>query len=799
MLAGAAPAAANPGTTQLMVRALEGITVLDLTDGPAGAIATMFLVDNGARVIHAMPSGGAATRADPAYRIWDRGKESVFLDVQTDADAFRRIAAASDVLIESWAPSSGVHEIAGYEALAPINRRLVHCSITAYGRNGPLRDEPAHPDLVMARAGILASQPSFDGDPIHVVHPLPQVGAGLLAAQGIVASLVAREKTGAGRKVETSLLAGALVYSPKVGGDSYRPRPYTLTPTGGTPFYSVMECSDGNWIHLGCIHLGFIERAAEAMGIAETVAQPKYGFGRAPETDSLRQEICDIVADAIRTKTYAEWAEIFERADVPYARASTAEQGMENEQAIHNEMIIEVDDPLLGRVAQMGVPIKLSQTPGRVSAAAPVPGEHTDAVLAEFTAEPASSADGPVSSAPPLQGIRVLELTNVLAGPTAGKMLADLGAEVVKMESPAGDISRSDTLSTFHYLNSNKRSISLNARTPAGRNAAQRLASRSDVLLANMRPGATGRLGLGSDDLAALNPRMVESHVTAFGWDGPYSHRAGVDPLAQALTGMERAQGGESLPPVYLAALAPTDFTGGALGALGALLCLYARESHGVMQKADTNLLGAGIVLSMDGFMRYEGKPARLAPQRHQRGLGALRRIYRARDGWLYLAADWAEGWSALSSASGLEAVDSDERFASAGARAENDGPLSDVLSELFASEDVDQWLGLLKGTAALCAPLAEGFEVGFFDSEQVAANDMIVELQHPTMGLLKLMRKGVSFPGSGDISYLPTPLLGEQGEAVLFESGLSPEEVAELRDSDVLRVEAPLSRRDTD
>ena len=319
------------------------------------------------------------------------------------------------------------------------------------------------------------------------------------------------------------------------------------------------------------------------------------------------------------------------------------------------------------------------------------------------------------------------------------------------------------------------------------------------MLLANMRPGATERLGLGGKDLASLNPRIVETHVTAFGWDGPYAHRAGVDPLAQALTGLQRAQGGESLPPVYLAALAPTDFTAGAMGALGTLLCLYARERHGVSQKADTNLLSAGILLSVEGFMRYEGKPPRRAPQRHQRGLGALRRIYRARDGWLYLAAESEEGWAALRSASGLESLAADERFATSRLRAEKDGPLSDALSELFASEDVDHWLSLLNGTASLCAPVVEGFALGYFESEQAAANDMIIELQHPTFGLLKLMRKGVAFPGSDDISYLPTPLLGEQGEAVLLESGLASARIAELRASDVLRVEAPPSRRDTD
>ena len=136
-----------------MARALEGITVLDLTDGPAGAIATMFLADNGARVIHAMPPGAQTARTEPAYRIWDRGKQSMFLDVRADAAAFRRIAAASDVLIESWTPSSDIHEIAGYEALSPINPRIVHCSITAYGRDGPLRDEPAHARLRDGKSG----------------------------------------------------------------------------------------------------------------------------------------------------------------------------------------------------------------------------------------------------------------------------------------------------------------------------------------------------------------------------------------------------------------------------------------------------------------------------------------------------------------------------------------------------------------------------------------------------------------------------------------------------------------------
>ena len=777
-----------------MVSALDGIRVLDLTHGPAGALASMFLSDNGARVIHALPPGGHALRADPGYKVWDRGKESIFLDVSADRLAFQKLVGASDVLLESYAPSSDYQAFVSYERLAPLNPGIVHCSITAYGREGPLRDEPAQHDLVMARVGILASQPSFRAGPVHVVHPLPHVGAALLAAQGMVAALLSREKTGRGRKVETSLMAGALIYAPKVGGDAYIPRLHTGTPSGGAPFYSLMECADGEWIHLGCIHVGFIERAAAAMGIAHTVAEPKYGYGRSPESEEMRRELFDIVANVIKTKSYAEWAETFENADVPYARASTAEDGMGNPQVSHNGMVIEIDDGEVGRVTQMGLPIGLSRTPGRVRGASPVPGADTARVLSELEGapepEPVALDDSPL--APPLKGIRVLELTNVLAGPTAGKMLADLGAETIKMESPAGDISRSSTLSSFHYLNANKRSISVNAATPEGREAAQRLAARADVLLANMRPGATGRLGLGSDELKAINPGLVETHITAFGWDGPYAHRAGVDPLAQALTGLERAQGGPELQPVYLGALAPTDFIGGALGALAALVALLARERHGVAQKADTNLLNGGIVMSVDGFMRYDGKPVRRLPQKHQFGLGALHRMYQAKDGWLYLIAESQPNWESLCAALGHDWLRSDGRFASEAMRLENDAALSEELSLVFRDGSLEYWLRRLKEASVLCAPVVEEYNVGFFSDAQAIANDMIVEHRHPTLGLLKLMCNGVSFPGSAAIDALPTPLLGEHARGILREAGYSEAEIDGLYEKDVAKTEEP-------
>ncbi len=144
-----------------MTTALDGITVVDLTQGKAGALAGMLLCDNGARVIRLVLPDCDRSRSGPGYIIWDRGKESVALDIENDRKTFHRLVGVADVLLESFSPSDGYQEAVSYETLRGITPRLIHCSITAYGKHGPLRDEPPNDDLVMARTGILSSQPGI--------------------------------------------------------------------------------------------------------------------------------------------------------------------------------------------------------------------------------------------------------------------------------------------------------------------------------------------------------------------------------------------------------------------------------------------------------------------------------------------------------------------------------------------------------------------------------------------------------------------------------------------------------------
>lgn len=799
-----------------MASALDGITVLDLTDGPAGALTTMLLCDHGARVIRVVDIHDTAPRHG-GYLVWDRGKEGIRLDLaqllppaqrrrshtsETPTAAedpngfFEHLIRHADVLVENFAPASPRQAMVPFDWLSAMNPRLVHCSITAYGKHGPYKDEPPMDDLVMARTGILGSQPGFRPPPVHVVHPLPTVGAAILAAQGISAALLAREKTGLGRKVETSLMAGALLYHPKVTGEKLVPGPFQTHPAGSGAFYSVYECADSNWVQLGCVHVGFIATAATVMGIKDVINQPQFNRGRPPQDTEADRELRAIVTQVIRTKPYAEWASIFEAADVPFAQARTTEESLDDPQVATNAMVVELQDPEVGPIVQMGVAIELSATPGMVKGPRRLPSTPSGPLFDDRENLPWSAAGQPQPAGPfdpPLKGIRVLEITNLIAGPTAGRLLADLGADVIKFEPLDGDMSRPIGRTYFFNLNAHKRSMSVNTRTPEGKELTQKVAASADVLLANLRPGATERMGIGPEMLKTLNPRLIETHVTGYGWRGPYAHRPGIDPLAQALMGLQRAQGGPENPPVFPSQLAPTDFTTGALGALGTILALFVRERTGVVQRVDSNLLNGGIILSSEWFTRYAGKPTRRLADKGQYGLDAFHRLYQVHDGWIYVVAETREECQTLCQALDCE----DVRRANAAAPAQchpAETPLARALAQRFAVLSLHESLARLHKAGIPCAPAVAGHSEIFLDDLHAAANDMIARHQHPVIGLMRVARHYIRFGHTAVVPGRPTPLLGEQTREVLEEVGYTEPAITELYDKGVVKTEVAVA-----
>jgi crotonobetainyl-CoA:carnitine CoA-transferase CaiB-like acyl-CoA transferase len=385
-----------------------------------------------------------------------------------------------------------------------------------------------------------------------------------------------------------------------------------------------------------------------------------------------------------------------------------------------------------------------------------------------------------------LQGVRILDLSSFIAGPLGPAFLADLGADVVKIEAPEGDGLRANR--GFLAWNRGKRGLSLDLKRPEALEVLYRLVEGADVLIENMRPGVVERLGIDYETLRRRNPRLIYCSVTAFGSTGPDRHKPGFDPLLQARSGIERAQGGFQNPPVFL--LTPiTDNTCAMLNAVGIALALFERQRSGVGQRVQTSLLRAAAFLQADGLLDFEGRGPRPANDLGQYGPSALYRLYECQDGWLFLAACDKPARQRLAALLGLDIGPPDEDAEAGGA---GDIALAAELAGRFAQLSVDSWLQRLREAGIPAARAVEDYARTFANDPLLADAGLIISYSHPVYGQIRQPGVLARFGAVPASATRPASLIGQHSREVLSEAGYSSAEIHDLLLSGAVTETAP-------
>jgi formyl-CoA transferase len=401
---------------------------------------------------------------------------------------------------------------------------------------------------------------------------------------------------------------------------------------------------------------------------------------------------------------------------------------------------------------------------------------------------------GPVRR-PPLAGIRILDLTILINGPWATVMLADMGADVIKIEDPVqpdpyrGDVHggvdpRTGMHTYFETMNRGKRSVALDLKSARGREVFQRLARDADVVISNFRPGVVERLGADHATLAAINPRIITVTASGLGRLGPDAEEGVVDLTGQARSGYLALTALDDGTPRYVGTYALADQVGAMLLAQGTLLAILARERDGIGQDVEVSQLGSMLSLQALALNNYLMMGAEPPLPRADRPANPLFNLYRARDGrWLALACfQFARAWPGVVRALGLEG-----RAGSASPDLSPEGSrrLARELAEVFATRERDQWLARLRAEDVVCAPVQNYPDL--VGDPQVAANELLVELEHPSAGRVLQVGLPIKLAGTPGRTTATAPEHGQHTEEVLLASGFGWDEIAALRAQKVI------------
>jgi crotonobetainyl-CoA:carnitine CoA-transferase CaiB-like acyl-CoA transferase len=598
----------------------------------------------------------------------------------------------------------------------------------------------------------------------------------------------------------TSRYPGALTAAPPVDADK-------LVPNHAL-FYRLLVglSADGRWMQFSQTSERLWQAFLRVTELDVVLEQPEYEDAPNSEDPAVRVAFWERALTNIRARSYAEWLEVFDETPDVWGEIFRHDtELLHHPQLVHDRRVDVVDDDEVGPVLQPGPLVRMDVTPARVDRSAPRLDEHADGLRAEAGAVPADAGEAALAvdgadareGTPPLAGVTVLELGTYYAAPYGATLLADLGARVIKIEQLDGDPIRHiipfPEVGAIKVLQG-KESIAVDIACDEGREIVLELVRRADAVLQSFRAGVADRLGYTPADLLAVNPDLVYLQAPGYGPGDPCGHRPAYAPTIGAGSGLAyRNVGGvEAVPQrpdldleaikrysmhMNSAAMGPLNADPLSAASVGTALTLglLARRRGAPGQAMLMSMLSTMAHALSEEMVEYEGRPDPARPDPDLYGLSARYRLYRAVDGWVFLAAPTDRDGRALTAALDLPPPLLDD-----------DAELATVLSDRFASRDAAEWEAELVPQGVTCVAVSREPLDGLLFSELGAALGVVAQTTHPTIGDYPRCTPMVRFSRSGGVAG-PAPLCGRDTDAVLTELGYSQDRIDDLRAAGVL------------
>jgi crotonobetainyl-CoA:carnitine CoA-transferase CaiB-like acyl-CoA transferase len=755
-----------------MTSVLDGIRVIDFGQYIAGPLAGMLLADHGADVIHVDPPGGPMWHT-PANATWNRGKRSIILNLKhpDDLAIATRLLESTDVVIENFRPGVLDRLGLGPQAALAMNPRLIYCSLPGFASDDPRAQVRAFEGVVGAATATYRPHTEGSDRPVYTAIPISSNYAAFQAVVGIVMALLARQRDGTGQWIEVPLFDATF---PSIGARAMRVHdPAYIVPTPRGIWGGGFECADGRWVQFGGSGNQNFRQFVEAAGITAWDAEGLTDIERIMRDPELFAEHLRRARELFKTRTAQEWEDLVARAGSEGAVCRTSAEWFEHPHAVASQMVLEVEDPQYGKMLQPGVNVRLSRTPGAVRWPAPKPDQHRAEILTGLDAQPADrilpTLEGTVRTA--LEGMRVLDLCIILAGPTLGRTLAEFGADVIKIDNPT----RGGYVASHNDVNRGKRSLLLDLKSEAGRNIFWQLLEGADVVAQNYRAGKLEKLGLSYEEVRRRKPDIIYASLNAFGHLGPWARRPGHEQFAQATTGMQRRFGGDGPPTIQPNPI--NDYGTGFMGAYAVALALWHRQRTGEGQHVDTALAYTAMIHQSPFMQLYNGKRWDEPNGQDQLGSGPLHRAYRARDGWFFVGArqDEVPRLAAVEGLMGIASL--------------REKPLEHALEQQFAGDSVDTWVARLT-RAGIGAHRYIGGLGELMADPWVTAHELSLTREHDEMGLVTTCGPAPRLSRTPIRIGKPAPKPGSDAHEILTEIGLGDREIEALIEAGVVRVD---------